>query len=232
MFANTLGAGRGGGPDLPPRLPLLGAPGHAGGAHAAGRRGGAQGAGGRGCARQASARWPVPRSAGSAGSSRCWSSAAARGRTEAFAPFRHRRRGSRGARRAACVAGAQPSGSTAPPDSGTSRSRDERAARGRLVPAPARRPQPVVGRAQDNITAIITRRKLDQATLDELEEALIAPISASRPRPLLVEELGRSRFGKEVSEQEVRRALANSIAAHARAGRAAARPRSRPGGRR
>jgi len=64
-----------------------------------------------------------------------------------------------------------------------------------------------------NITAIITRRKLDQATLDELEEALISADLGVETAALLVEELAKTRFGKEVSEQEVRRALADSIAA-------------------
>jgi fused signal recognition particle receptor len=66
---------------------------------------------------------------------------------------------------------------------------------------------------RNNISAIITRRKLDQATLDELEEALIAADLGVETSAVLVEELGRSRFGKEVSEQEVRQALADSIAA-------------------
>ena len=66
---------------------------------------------------------------------------------------------------------------------------------------------------KNNITAIITKKKLDQATLDELEEALISADLGVETAAVLVEELGRSRFGKEVSEQEVRGALADSIAA-------------------
>jgi fused signal recognition particle receptor len=66
---------------------------------------------------------------------------------------------------------------------------------------------------KNNITAIITRKKLDQTTLDELEEALISADLGVETAARLVEGLGRSRFGKEVSEQEVRTALAESIAA-------------------
>jgi fused signal recognition particle receptor len=66
---------------------------------------------------------------------------------------------------------------------------------------------------KNNITAIITRKKLDQETLDELEEALISADLGVETAARLVEELGRTRFGKEVSEQEVRNALAGSIAA-------------------
>jgi fused signal recognition particle receptor len=65
---------------------------------------------------------------------------------------------------------------------------------------------------KNNITAIVSRRKLDQATLDELEEALIAADLGVETAMELVETLGKSRFGKEVSEQEVRVALAESIA--------------------
>lgn len=66
---------------------------------------------------------------------------------------------------------------------------------------------------KNNITAIVTRRKLDQAALDELEEALIGADLGVETAAQLVEDLGRSRFGKEVSEEEVRGALADSIAA-------------------
>jgi len=66
---------------------------------------------------------------------------------------------------------------------------------------------------KNNITAIISRKKLDQATLDELEEALIAADLGVETSMQLVQELAKSRFGKEVSEEEVRTALAESIAA-------------------
>ena len=65
---------------------------------------------------------------------------------------------------------------------------------------------------KNNITAIVSRRKLDQATLDDLEEALIGADLGVETAMQLVEDLSKSRFGKEVSEQEVRAALAESIA--------------------
>ncbi len=69
------------------------------------------------------------------------------------------------------------------------------------------------GRAlTDNIAGLFTRRALDDALLEELEDALIAadlgPATAAR----IVEELSRTRLGKEVSEQEVRGVIARIIA--------------------
>lgn len=61
------------------------------------------------------------------------------------------------------------------------------------------------------ITQLFTHRKLDQAALDELEEVLIAadlgPVTAAK----LVEEFGRSRFGKDVTDIEVKEALAGQV---------------------
>jgi fused signal recognition particle receptor len=67
-------------------------------------------------------------------------------------------------------------------------------------------------RLKDNIGAIFTRRKLDAESLEELEEALITADLGVETAGELVAELGRTRFGKEVSEQEVRGALAESVA--------------------
>jgi fused signal recognition particle receptor len=64
----------------------------------------------------------------------------------------------------------------------------------------------------EGIVGIFTKRKLDQAALDELEELLIAgdlgPTTAAR----LVAELKRTRFEQEVAPEEVRGTLAQSIA--------------------
>jgi fused signal recognition particle receptor len=67
-------------------------------------------------------------------------------------------------------------------------------------------------RLKDNIGAIFTKRKLDAESLEELEEALITADLGVETAGELVAELGRTRFGKEVSEQEVRSALAQSVA--------------------
>jgi len=64
----------------------------------------------------------------------------------------------------------------------------------------------------DGITGIFTKRKLDHATLEELEELLIGadlgPATAAR----LTQDLAKTRFGKEITGDEVRRILADDIA--------------------
>ncbi len=59
----------------------------------------------------------------------------------------------------------------------------------------------------------VTKRPLDQDALDELEESLIMADLGPSLAVRLVEEFGRTRFGKQVSEDEVRRALAAQIEA-------------------
>lgn len=65
----------------------------------------------------------------------------------------------------------------------------------------------------DGITGIFTKRKLDQAALDALEELLIAadlgPTTAAR----LVTDFGKNRFGKDISDEDVKLALAEQVAA-------------------
>jgi fused signal recognition particle receptor len=68
-------------------------------------------------------------------------------------------------------------------------------------------------RLKDNIAAIVTRRRLDAEALEELEEALITADLGVEAAAALVADLGRTRFGKEVTDAEVRGALARSIAA-------------------
>ena len=64
----------------------------------------------------------------------------------------------------------------------------------------------------EGITSVLTKRKLDDDALQALEEALISvdmgPATAAR----LVADFGRTRFGKDVSDDEVRAALAEQIA--------------------
>ncbi|RED48128.1 signal recognition particle-docking protein FtsY [Aestuariispira insulae] len=63
-----------------------------------------------------------------------------------------------------------------------------------------------------SISSVITKRKLDDEALEELEEALIAadlgPVTAAK----LTASLAKSRFDKEVTDEEVRGALAEDIA--------------------
>lgn len=62
------------------------------------------------------------------------------------------------------------------------------------------------------IADLITKRKLDQEMLDQLEELLITADLGPKTAAKLVEEFGRDRFGKDISGVEVAEALAASIA--------------------
>jgi fused signal recognition particle receptor len=64
----------------------------------------------------------------------------------------------------------------------------------------------------EGITAIFTKRKLDQQALDELEELLIAADMGPQLAAQLVADFSKNRFGKEVTDSEVREALAGQIA--------------------
>ncbi len=63
------------------------------------------------------------------------------------------------------------------------------------------------------ITDIFTKRKLDDETLEELEELLITADIGVATAGKLVEGLRKSRFGKDVTGEEVRLELARAIAA-------------------
>ena len=65
----------------------------------------------------------------------------------------------------------------------------------------------------DGISGILRKRKLDRATLDELEELLIRADLGPATAAKLTEELARDRFDKEIGEEEVKAALADSVAA-------------------
>ena len=67
-------------------------------------------------------------------------------------------------------------------------------------------------RVTESITGIFTKKKLDQATLDELEDALIQADLGVAVAARLVQKLGKERFGKEVTDEEVRGAFADDIA--------------------
>lgn len=65
----------------------------------------------------------------------------------------------------------------------------------------------------DGIGATFTRRRLDDAALAELEDLLIAADLGPEAAQRIIEAFRRTRFGKEVSAEEVRAALAEEIAA-------------------
>lgn len=64
----------------------------------------------------------------------------------------------------------------------------------------------------EGITGIFTKRKLDDAALEELEELLITADLGPATAAKITAELARARFGKEVSPDEVKTTLADSIA--------------------
>ena len=59
---------------------------------------------------------------------------------------------------------------------------------------------------------VVARRKLDAATLEELEEALILADLGVDTAAALVKEVGKDRFGREVTDGEIREALAAAVA--------------------
>ena len=64
-----------------------------------------------------------------------------------------------------------------------------------------------------SITAVFTKRKLDDAALEELEDLLIAADLGTAVAREVIANFRRSRFGKEVTDQEIKTALADEIAA-------------------
>jgi fused signal recognition particle receptor len=65
----------------------------------------------------------------------------------------------------------------------------------------------------EGIGGIFTKRRLDDTALEELEELLIAGDLGVATAAKLTADLARSRFDKEVTPEEVRRALADDIGA-------------------
>ena len=64
----------------------------------------------------------------------------------------------------------------------------------------------------DGITGIFTKKKLDAATLEELEELLIAADLGLDAAAAVTEAVGKDRYDKEVSPEEIRVILASEIA--------------------
>ena len=61
------------------------------------------------------------------------------------------------------------------------------------------------------ITDAITKKKLDQDTLDSLEEVLINADLGPKTAIKVIEEFAKDRFGKDISEQEIKEALADTV---------------------
>lgn len=64
----------------------------------------------------------------------------------------------------------------------------------------------------ESVTAIFTKRKLDAEALEELEDTLIAADLGAKAAMRVTEKLAKDRFDKEVSDEEVRTALAEVVA--------------------
>ena len=64
----------------------------------------------------------------------------------------------------------------------------------------------------DGLAGAFTRRRLDDAALEELEEVLIGADLGTAVAARIIAEFRRSRFGREVTDSEVREALAGEIA--------------------
>lgn len=64
----------------------------------------------------------------------------------------------------------------------------------------------------DGITGVFTKRKLDDETLEELEDLLIASDLGTGVAARVTTNLARDRFDKEISDLEIKEALAKEIA--------------------
>ncbi|MFS2316515.1 signal recognition particle-docking protein FtsY [Maricaulis sp. D1M11] len=64
----------------------------------------------------------------------------------------------------------------------------------------------------ESVSAIFTKRKLDQEALDELEDLLIAADLGASAAMKVTAKLAQDRFDKEVTDEEVREALADTVA--------------------
>ncbi len=96
------------------------------------------------------------------------------------------------------------------------------------VPEPALKPAPerkgwfarlksglakTSSRLTEGIAGLVTRKKLDQATLDELEELLLAADLGIETSERITTSLAKGRFDKAISADEIRETLADEVAA-------------------
>lgn len=69
-----------------------------------------------------------------------------------------------------------------------------------------------LSRSSARLGAVFTHRRLDEAALEELEDELIAADLGPAIAQRVIENFRRSRFGKDVTSDEIREALAHEIA--------------------
>jgi fused signal recognition particle receptor len=68
-------------------------------------------------------------------------------------------------------------------------------------------------RITESLGSVFVRRKLDDVALAELEDVLVAADLGTEVAARIIAEFRRTRFGREVTDQEIREALAGEIAA-------------------
>jgi fused signal recognition particle receptor len=102
------------------------------------------------------------------------------------------------------------------PDVGTEGAVEKKGWLGRLRDGLSKSARKVTGSITELFTesspGIFNRRKLDQTTLNELEDVLIQADLGVAVAARLIAKLGKERFGKEVTDEEVREAFAEDIA--------------------
>lgn len=67
------------------------------------------------------------------------------------------------------------------------------------------------GKITQGLSDLVTKKKLDQDTLDELEEVLISADLGPKTAAKVIEEFSKDRFGKDISEEELQEALAETM---------------------
>ena len=65
----------------------------------------------------------------------------------------------------------------------------------------------------EGISTVFKKRRLDEAALEELEEILIAADLGTEVARRVIENFRRTRFGREITDEEIRQTLAEEIAA-------------------
>ncbi len=91
-------------------------------------------------------------------------------------------------------------------------------------PEPEPQPQDVIdrmveglarssSRLAEGVTAVFTKRRLDDETLDELEDLLVTSDIGARAAVRIRTGIARDRFGKDIGEDEIKAALASEIEA-------------------
>ena len=69
-----------------------------------------------------------------------------------------------------------------------------------------------LSRSASSFAKVVTRKKLDRETLDQLEDALIRVDISPDIAKFVLEEISRNRFAREISDPELKSALAKELA--------------------